>query len=172
MFAATKLRRGMILTRIRGEIVKPWAMGENTMCHHPVWFSHISLSYPTTILMLCRVVEAVILLGSGVWQDCQSFPTCTLHQQVDPHIGKENHHRHHSMQTLHSLHDGAVNTPTLPTRHSPLSLILTQGRMSCVSNRGCFPVLVSRSQDKESFPLSFAFSAERNLVCFHPYIGI
>ena len=33
--------------------------------------------------MLYRVVEEVILLGSGVWQDCQSLPTRTLHQQVD-----------------------------------------------------------------------------------------
>ena len=33
MFAATKLRRGMILTRIRVGDVKPWAMGEKAMCH-------------------------------------------------------------------------------------------------------------------------------------------
>ena len=31
----------------------------------------------------------LLLLGSGVWQDYQSLPTCTLHQQVDPHVGKE-----------------------------------------------------------------------------------
>ena len=55
--------------------------GGKSMCYHPVWFAHVPLSHPTT-LMICWVVEAV-MAGSGVWQDCQFFPTCTLHQQVD-----------------------------------------------------------------------------------------
>ena len=29
------------------------------------------------------------MAGIGVWQDCQSLPTRTLHQQFDPHVGKE-----------------------------------------------------------------------------------
>ena len=110
--------------------------GGKSMCHHPVWFAHISLSYPTTTLMLCRVVEAVILLGSGVWQDCQSFPTRTLHQRIEPHIGQKKQ----LCPSFHSLHDGALNTPALHTRHSPFSLILTQGETPCVSCRGFFSI--------------------------------
>ena len=35
------------------------------------------------------LLVGAVMVGSGVWQDCQSLPTCTLHQQVDPHVGKE-----------------------------------------------------------------------------------
>ena len=78
------------------------------------------------------------MAGSGVWQDCQSLPTRTLHQRVDPHVGKENHHHHHSRRTPHSLHNDAGNTPALPTFHSGLLLILMQVKMPCVSCRGFF----------------------------------
>ena len=47
----------------------------------PCLICHFPLSHPTT-LMFCGVVEAV-MAGSGVWQDCQSLPTRTLHQGVD-----------------------------------------------------------------------------------------
>ena len=38
----------------------------------------------------------------------------------EPHVGQKKRLR----PSFHSLHDGAVNTPALPTLHSPLSLIL------------------------------------------------
>ena len=78
MFAATKLRRGMILTRIRVGDVKPWAMREKAMCHLP-------LSYPTTTIKKLLLLVEAVMAGSGVWQDCQSFPTRTLHQWNEPH---------------------------------------------------------------------------------------
>ena len=31
-----------------------------------------------------------VMVGSGVWQDCQSFPTRTLHQRIEPHDGQKN----------------------------------------------------------------------------------
>ena len=76
MIVATKLKRGMIFTRIRvGEIVKTLANGvKKAMCL-------LSLSYPTTsIKNCCWWLRQLLFLGVG-WQDWQSLPTCTLHQQ-------------------------------------------------------------------------------------------
>ena len=73
MFAATKLRRGMILTRIRVGDVKPWTMGEKSMCHLPLYYT------TTTIEKLLLLAEEV-MAGSEVWQDCHNLSTCTLHQ--------------------------------------------------------------------------------------------
>ena len=37
--------------------------------------------------MFCWLV-GVVIAGSGVWQDCHSLSTCTLHQ-ADPHAGRK-----------------------------------------------------------------------------------
>ena len=34
--------------------------------------------------------------GSGVWKDCQSSPTRTLHQWIEPHDGQKNDYAPHS----------------------------------------------------------------------------
>ena len=42
------------------------------------------------------------MAGSGVWQDCHSLPTRTLHQQVDLTLASKKHH-------LHSLHEAILS---------------------------------------------------------------
>ena len=43
----------------------------------------------TTTLKILMLVGQ-LLLGSGGWQDYQSLPTCTLHEQtLHPHVGRE-----------------------------------------------------------------------------------
>ena len=51
------------------------------------------------------------------------MPTCTLHEEIEPHLGKEKQLR----PSFHSLHDGTGHSSTFfPTHHSPLSSILMQ----------------------------------------------
>ena len=112
-----------------------------------------------------------VMARSGVWQDYQSLPTRTLHQQVDPHVGSE------TTTTITPCELSILSTTPLspllvhPHAGAIVLFILAEGETSCVSRRGFFPVLVSRSQEWEPFPLSFTFSTERNLVCFHSYLG-
>ena len=77
--------------------VKPWTMGgRESMCHHPV------LIFPSFLVLIQPPpFKALLLVGavmarSGVWQDCQSLPTCTLHQWFESHDGKENDYAPHS----------------------------------------------------------------------------
>ena len=64
-----------------GGDVKPWTMGGGNPCVTTL-FDFLSSLVSSNHFNVCGVVEAV-MAGSGVWQDCQSFPTRTLHQQVD-----------------------------------------------------------------------------------------
>ena len=36
------------------------------------------------------------MAGSGVWQDCQSLPTHTLHQRIESQDGQKNDYAPHS----------------------------------------------------------------------------
>ena len=88
-----------------------------------------------------------LLLGSGVWKDCQSFPTCTLYQQVDPHDGRKTTtpSLHVDSPLFHLLHDYMEHHPTLPSLlisrrgvlfpHAPFGLLywwfLTQRGSEC-----------------------------------------
>ena len=53
--------------------------------------SYLFFTPPTFIEERLLVVDSV-MAGSGVWQDCQSMPTPTLHQRIEPHVGKKNDH--------------------------------------------------------------------------------
>ena len=70
--------KGMILTRIRGgcQTLNEW---EKSMCHHPVWFSHFSLSYPTTTLNVQLSSWGSYCFGSGGGKIVSPCPTRTLH---------------------------------------------------------------------------------------------
>ena len=65
------------------------------MFHHPVCFPHLPLSHPTTNLMFCWFVEAVIV-GSGGWKDCQSLP----HAYSTSHLSTFMWVREPSLRTL------------------------------------------------------------------------
>ena len=41
------------------------------------------------------------MTGSGVWQDCKSFPTRTLHQRIEPHVGNRNDYYAFSPLSVH-----------------------------------------------------------------------
>ena len=51
MFVATKLRRGMILTRIGGgcQTLNQWGK-RHVSAIKPFWLAHLPLSYPTTTI--------------------------------------------------------------------------------------------------------------------------
>ena len=80
--------------RIRGG--KWW-----TLSHGGIHVSPPYLIFPSFLVLsnyhfnVCWVVEE-IMAGSGVWQDCQSLPTRTLHQQVDLTLASKNDHHYHS----------------------------------------------------------------------------
>ena len=62
------IEKGMIFLRIRVRgLLNLEPMGKNPCVNHP--FKTYVVSW------------GQLLLGSGGWQDSQSFPTCTLHQQ-------------------------------------------------------------------------------------------
>ena len=61
MFAETKLKSDS--HKDKGGGCQTLSHEGKAMCHHLVWLAHLPLSYPTTTLMLCRVVEAVIFAG-------------------------------------------------------------------------------------------------------------
>ena len=42
------------------------------------------------------LLVGAVMARSGVWQDCQSLPTRTLHQWVDLTMASKDDHRHHS----------------------------------------------------------------------------
>ena len=139
-FTTTKLRRGMIFPRIRVGDVKPWEMGGKAMCHLP-------LSYPTTTIKKLLLLVGAVMAGGGVWQDCQSLPTHTLHQQVNPHDGRKTTtpSLHADSPLFHSLCDCMEHPPTLPSLlisckfvlfpHAPFDLLywwfLMQRRRGC-----------------------------------------
>ena len=58
-----------------------------------------------------------------MWQDCHSFPTRTLHQQIEPHVGQKKRLR----PLFHSHHDCRCTLLHFSTCHSPLLLILIKG---------------------------------------------
>ena len=78
---ATKLRRGIIFTRIRvGEIVKPLPMREKSMCHLP-------LSYPTTSIKNCYWWLRQLLFLE--WGGRTVIPCPTAHSTSnEPHDGR------------------------------------------------------------------------------------
>ena len=119
-FTATKLRRGMIFTRIRGGggIVQLWAMGEKSMCHHPVWIAQLPLSYPTTTLTILMSSWGSYCLGVGV----AGFSVLT-HSHTPPALGtscwaKEVELRR--LSTLSTILLRGINAPAPPTHDSPL----------------------------------------------------
>ena len=119
--------KGMILTRIRGGIVKPWGYGGKSMCHHPVWLLILPCLIQPPPLKVLLLVGAV-MAGNGVWQDCQSFPTRTLHQQIEPHIGR-------GMTTMHSRYCLSIHahkrSHSSSRRDHCLFIILTHRIFSC-----------------------------------------
>ena len=95
---------------------------KKSMCHLP-------LSYPTTTIEKLLLLVGAVIAGSGVWQDCQSFPTHTLHQQIQPHDGKKNDYAPHSiLSTTHYLH-------CLFIPHESLFIFLTHKLHSCLVSR-------------------------------------
>ena len=50
---------------------------------------HLSLFYPTTTINNCCCQLRQLLFWEWGWQDCQSFPTHTLHQRIEPHVGQK-----------------------------------------------------------------------------------
>ena len=86
----------MIFTRIRVEGCQNLSHERKSMCHHHVLIfpSFLVLFQPPPLKSLLLV--GVVMAGIGVWQDCHSFPTRTLHQQTEPHDGKKNDYAPHS----------------------------------------------------------------------------
>ena len=74
-------------------------MGENPCVTTLFKFLNSPCLIQLPILMFNWVVEAV-MAGSGVWQDCQSLPTRTLHQRIEPHNGQKNDYALHSFSPL------------------------------------------------------------------------
>ena len=82
--------KGMTFPRIRGELLNHEPMGKKPHVTFPCL-----IQLPPLKKKLLLLVGAV-MAGSGVWPDCQSFPTRTLHQRVDLTMASKNDHRHHS----------------------------------------------------------------------------
>ena len=113
------------------------------------------------------------MVGSGVWQDCQSLPTCTLHQWIEPHDG-----RRMSMPLI-------PLSPRQCIKHSRiLSFVCSSSRIggavrphagtivySFFSHTGFFPTWSHAARREKPSPLSFTFSTQRNRVCFNLYLG-
>ena len=153
-FVATKLIRGMIFTRIRvGELsnLEPWEkIHVSPPCFDFPIFPCFIQPPPLKALLLVGAVMA----GSGVWQDCQSLPTCTLHQWIEPRDGKKNDYTPHSILSTKPLF--------------PFSVHLHEGTVvysfSCT---GIFSVWSHAARRGAIFRLSFTFfSREWNMVCF------
>ena len=90
MFAETKLRRGMIFTRIRVGDVKPWPMGENPCVTFPCFIQPPPL----------KIV--VVSWGSYGWEWSVAGLSVLAHTHTPPawltSRWQANHHHHSSRQ--------------------------------------------------------------------------
>ena len=100
------------------------------------------------------------MAGSGVWQDCQSLPTCTLHQQVDPHVGKEKLITAitHALLNLHSLHYYAILSIVYSSSRRDNSLMIPMHKIHFR--------LVAHSQEEGAVSDVIHVSTEWYLACF------
>ena len=118
-------------------------MRENPMCH-------LSLSYPTTFIKnCCWWLRQLLFLGVG-WQDCQSLPTRTLHQQWTSRW-VERWLRPSSILSiacyLHGFCSSQLSAHPLRRPHD-LLFILTQEQKLLTLMHRIFPALIT-----QSFPL-------------------
>ena len=135
-FAATKLRRGMIFTRIRGGrgIVQLWAMGEKPMCLHPVWIAQLPLSYPTTTLNVLLSNWGSYCLGVGV-----AALSVLAHPHTPPAMEPHVRKRKQTLQDFPLSPGRCWKEKTLP--HFPL---VTLHCRSSSCRDGCLFILMHR----------------------------